>query len=441
MWKRKDFFPSGSVETAPIFMAMPIIYAGKSINDRTLTIIKDGVCNNFAGKKGLIKAKNHWLNVKDAAALRIGFEIWCAKWRKYDKEFFQLATDRIQNWKEGWRKLDSFQKRLWLEAYKIETLDNFADEIEAGITSELEKIEIPAKYKFNLVSPSEPNHFQRMLADRNEVKKGRMTEDEYASKYWYSHGNWNGGVMMNKKILKKDLGEKIKTPDFANIKKIHNKYDKLLVKEIRTLLETIRILSLWREERKAVVQKIMLGYANISNLASKELGVSPILVRSSLLSEIKNLKRKPELFRKRIKASVYLAEKNKNSVKILAGKKAEPYIREFLNQAKDKVIKGTIASKGKAHGEARIILKNKDFSKFKKGEILVTSMTRPEFYPILKKAAAIVTEEGGLTSHAAISARELGIPCIVGTKIATSAIKTGDTVEVDAVKGIIKIID
>lgn len=441
MWKRKDFFPSGSVETAPIFMAMPIIYAGKSINDRTLTIIKNGVCNNFVGKKGLIRAKNKWLNAKDSDTIKKEFGLWGAKWQKKDRVLFRLATNRIQNWKEGWKKLDLFQKRLWLEAYRIEALDNFADEIESRIISGLEKIGIPGKYKFNLVSPSEPNHFQRMLSDRNKVRKGQMAESGYMSKYWYSHGNWNGGELLNKKILKKDLGEKIRTPDFLRIRKIHNKYDKLLDKEMRTLLETIRILSLWREERKAVVQKIMLGYVNISNLASKELGISQILVRSSLLNEIKNLKRKPELFRERIKASVYLAEKNKNNVKILAGKKAEPYTREFLNQAKDKVIKGTIASRGKAYGKARIILKNKDFSKFKKGEVLVTSMTRPEFYPILKKAAAIVTEEGGLTSHAAISARELRIPCIVGTKIATSAIKTGDTVEVDAVKGIIKIID
>lgn len=66
-------------------------------------------------------------------------------------------------------------------------------------------------------------------------------------------------------------------------------------------------------------------------------------------------------------------------------------------------------------------------------------MTRPEFLPIARKSLAIITDEGGLTSHAAIVYRELGIPCIIGTKIATKILKDGDQVEVDANKGIIKL--
>ena len=79
-----------------------------------------------------------------------------------------------------------------------------------------------------------------------------------------------------------------------------------------------------------------------------------------------------------------------------------------------------------------------EIPKMQKGEILVASMTRPEYVPAMKKAVAIVTDEGGLMSHAAIVSRELGIPCIVGTKIATSTLKTGDIVEVDADKGIVR---
>jgi pyruvate,water dikinase len=67
-------------------------------------------------------------------------------------------------------------------------------------------------------------------------------------------------------------------------------------------------------------------------------------------------------------------------------------------------------------------------------------MTRPEYMPAILKAAAIIADEGGITCHAAIVSRELGIPCIVGTKIATQALKDGDLVEVDADKGIVKIL-
>ena len=74
----------------------------------------------------------------------------------------------------------------------------------------------------------------------------------------------------------------------------------------------------------------------------------------------------------------------------------------------------------------------------KDGEILVAPMTSPDYIVAMRKASAIVTDVGGLMSHAAIISRELGIPCIVGTKIATQVLKDGDLVEVDANKGIIK---
>ncbi len=69
----------------------------------------------------------------------------------------------------------------------------------------------------------------------------------------------------------------------------------------------------------------------------------------------------------------------------------------------------------------------------------MTYMTTIEFVPAFRKAAAVVTDEGGISSHAAIISREFKLPCIVGTKIATRVLQTGDTVEVDAMKGIIKI--
>lgn len=79
-----------------------------------------------------------------------------------------------------------------------------------------------------------------------------------------------------------------------------------------------------------------------------------------------------------------------------------------------------------------------DFSKIKVGDVLVTSMTTPNMVPIMQKAAAFVTDEGGITCHAAIVAREMKKPCVIGTKIATKIFKDGDVVEVDATAGIVK---
>jgi len=106
-----------------------------------------------------------------------------------------------------------------------------------------------------------------------------------------------------------------------------------------------------------------------------------------------------------------------------------------------KIIKGISASKGIVKGIAKLVLSNRDFKSFNQGEILVAEMTRPDFLPVMRKASAIITDEGGLTCHAAIVARELGIPCIIGTKIATRILKDNQEVEVDANKGIVTILE
>ena len=88
-------------------------------------------------------------------------------------------------------------------------------------------------------------------------------------------------------------------------------------------------------------------------------------------------------------------------------------------------------------GQVRIVSTTKDCSKMKQGDILVASMTAPDYIVAIKKAAAIVTDEGGMTCHAAIVARELGIPCIVGTKIATKIFKDGERIKVNADLGLV----
>ena len=104
-----------------------------------------------------------------------------------------------------------------------------------------------------------------------------------------------------------------------------------------------------------------------------------------------------------------------------------------------KIINGNVAYNGKITGKVCQIFKKEDFKKFEKGDILVTTMTTPKFTPILKIAGAIVTDEGGITCHAAIIARELKIPCIIGCKNATEILKDGMIVEVNANEGIVNI--
>lgn len=107
-------------------------------------------------------------------------------------------------------------------------------------------------------------------------------------------------------------------------------------------------------------------------------------------------------------------------------------IEEFVLEQKGEVIvTGSSVGSKIASGKARVIISPKDIENFQKGEILITEMTDPDWEPIMKIASAIVTDKGGRTSHAAIVSRELGIPCVVGSKNATQKIKSGDLITVD----------
>ncbi len=104
-------------------------------------------------------------------------------------------------------------------------------------------------------------------------------------------------------------------------------------------------------------------------------------------------------------------------------------------EKRDVLLKGLSASPGIASGTVKIVKDASELSKVHEGDILVATMTNPDYVPAMKKASAIVTDEGGLTSHAAIVSREMMIPAIVGTDKATELLKDGDIITVDGSKG------
>jgi len=132
--------------------------------------------------------------------------------------------------------------------------------------------------------------------------------------------------------------------------------------------------------------------------------------------------------------------------RLLTGAQADKFLEENFNllpregvqDNSDGVVKGQVAYRGKINGPVRILFDYTDVDKVNKGDILVSPMTTPDFMPLMKMVAAFVTDEGGMTCHAAISAREMKKPCIVGTGNATDVFHDGDIVEVDAEKGIVR---
>lgn len=153
----------------------------------------------------------------------------------------------------------------------------------------------------------------------------------------------------------------------------------------------------------------------------------------------------------RKKGSVFYKNSFEDSINYI-GKKAQEIMKEFseIPDTSMRTITGTTAHnpgtkiKGKitiitrAYGDQTLM--RQKMADMNQGDILVSETTDPELMEACRKASAIITDVGGMLSHAAITARELGIPCVVGTKIATQALKDGDMVEVDAQKGIVKVI-
>jgi len=121
-------------------------------------------------------------------------------------------------------------------------------------------------------------------------------------------------------------------------------------------------------------------------------------------------------------------------------KKWEKILGSNIDKGGLSTIKGTIAETGKATGKVVIVRNTADLRKVKKGMIRCAVTTNPNYTLAMKKSVAFITDEGGITCHAAIIARELSKPCLVGTKNATQLLKDGDEVEVDAFNGTIKII-
>lgn len=276
---------------------------------------------------------------------------------------------------------------------------------------------------------------------------------------WLKNSAMNNNYYSEKDIYKRleqlrseDVPAKIKLilnnrrKNRNKIKKYQNSFgfSQKLISYIDTLQEAIFFRS-WRTER---------FYRNIQYLSgfldeiTRRLGVKiPSEVFYILPTEITDLLRKELKMNKEI-----IRERKQGYLMWGDGEKTQIYSGNIVTIAKKKIkflstknqdcdkIHGQIACRGKVIGKARVIRMKGEFGKIRLGEILVVPSTTPDYVPIMKKSAAIVTDEGGLTCHSAIMSRELGIPCIIGTKISTKILHDGDLIEVDADNGVIKIL-
>lgn len=138
----------------------------------------------------------------------------------------------------------------------------------------------------------------------------------------------------------------------------------------------------------------------------------------------------------------YILLIKRGTVNIITKKSEKDYIINKVlglkSVLKINYLRGLTVCRGKVRGRVRLVMSADEVKYFKKNEILVSNMTHPDYFLAMKKARAIICDEGGVTCHAAIFAREFEIPCIISTKKGTKVLKDGDLVEVDADKGIVR---
>lgn len=243
----------------------------------------------------------------------------------------------------------------------------------------------------------------------------------------------------NKMMMEKSAIEDVKKAirrKTALIKKLH------ISSNLIRVTDFLVVLARWRDDRKAFNQmaNATLYLFGKEFAARTKMSIKDVehLLWWEVKGSFKTTKKTRALAKKR-REGFFSVNDPLQSKNIFYGKEGIDLQNFMINLlAPKKDLTGRAAFPGIVKGRVKIVKTQKDFFKMKKGDILVAPNTRPEYVPIMKIAGAIISEEGGITCHTAIVARELKIPAIIGMQGAVTALKDGDLIEVDAGAGKVK---
>lgn len=305
------------------------------------------------------------------------------------------------------------------------------------------------------LSKKSPNDFTFLINKINDNQPSFMTEAglylhklnqentnfdsvfaKFIKKYSWLQNTYCGPSPLTKVWLKKYLRDlKIETSHGKKIKITPSRDYRSLIKLARTaaivrdrkkelLLVAIDLMDAWLKD---VCRQNNYNYKCLRWLTVDEINNLIFNNQTSYLEAAENY------------------EKNKRRFGLMfspgyidVSKKTFDAVSSLNNSDGANVLRGVSASPGTYTGKIKIVLNAQaGRNDFKSGDILVTSMTRPEFLPLMSKAGAFITEEGGISCHAAIVAREMKKPCIISVKNVTRILKDGDIVQIDAKSGLI----
>jgi phosphohistidine swiveling domain-containing protein len=300
-----------------------------------------------------------------------------------------------------------------------------------------------------------------LLGVNIQIKDNPNKADELISnhqeKYFWIQNNYVDDKIVTKDFFVKRLSEfdnvncKQKIAELQSLSNKHIDQKKRIFEElnisneIKQIIELTDIFNYLQDERK----KSTFWATHYVSLFLEELvartGYIKDNLRYSLPSEFESVLNKEvdedDLIERRAKGCVVLWYEDEYEV--IVGQDEIEFLDSLTRVEIGNVseVKGLVASRGMVTGPVRVVESAKDIGKVDEGDVMVSVMTRPDYLSAMKKAVAFVTDEGGVTCHAAIVARELKKPCVIATKNATKVFKDGDIVEVDADNGVVRKID
>ena len=412
-------------------------------------------------KKALMLYQDGYLyeltQIKDKDAI---FKAICQKGSSF-------LSQQISRWKRSLKRLDYYKGEaakgnigiyedfyeyaisLWSFPILCESGDYFStNDLVPLIQKRLDMAEKPAREIAILMSRSPKLSFlNKEKMSLISVALGKKSAKEHSKEYFWMGNTYRDHFLCNEGYFLQQARELKKKYSMSALHKKMNEicgYEEQILgakaklnkeytfdPELKLIFRIFEKFSWWVDQRKVMMLKIFDILFSLTDQLDKK-NNWPDVAKYLTPEEMKKAIAGSQIHipKTRKQNFAYLLDYRGKHM-IYEGEPARRLLMSYQKSAARSEIKGMVASgKGRIHGKACIILDaKKDI--FIPGSIMITSMTRPDFVHLMRQAKAIITDEGGLTCHAAIVARELGIPCIIGTRNASKALRNGQKIVLD----------
>lgn len=474
---KRKLFRWGPISACPLFMYFTVEPAFTPLENlfgigypESLIIFKDGKVTWLLDEKSFV-AQSHKFVQKVVSRDGGGkyLDLWNQRTKTLVQVFEEMDMVNMFNLPKGellglYKKFKEIYWDWWVLAISVEL-------VTTSIEPQLGR-KLKAYYgkdedrEFNrdfatLTSPLALTFYrqeQKDLLSIYKLPKGKQRDalKKHQAKYFWMFNSYYEGKVLDVNYFKDELA-KLNDREYKKISREIDSYEDNIKKRKREILdsrgvddntkELIRLVESFaalQDERK------MYNFRadHYLELFSREFarGYKKKIedVKNSLPDELLSIEQMSDdiLYARQ---ECWIFECGNSGIKSVVGKDASKMADRYsgAKNIEESMIHGVVASVGPSfhfRGTAKLVLTIGQVNKIEEGDILVTTMTSPDFVIGMKKAGAIITDVGGILSHAAIVSRELGKPCIVGTEIATKVIKDGDVVEIHSGRGTVKIV-